>query len=177
MGKSIVIFICLFYLLGLTQASDEKPDFFVEGRIYCDPCRSLFKNNLMKPIEGAVVFIKCKNPKTNNITLLKLGTTNATGFYRVPVEGDYKNENCRVELTEGNREDCKENPCGEEYFVAGVSLTHNNNDTNGNGNVRKVNDLFFYPKKPSLQECIREFKNMKHIPQVQDVECLSLLDF
>lgn len=103
-----------------------------------------------------------------------MGTTNANGFYPVHVEGDYKNDICKIELISGVTEDCKENPCEETYNETfRVSLTHNNNT---NGNVRKVNDFFYYPKRPALKECIREFKNMKHMPQVQDIECTSFFD-
>lgn len=59
MAKSAVIFfvsaICLFSLLGLTQAS-EKPQFIVEGIVYCDPCRSAFKTNLSQPLAGNLNF-------------------------------------------------------------------------------------------------------------------------
>ncbi|OIT28500.1 PREDICTED: olee1-like protein [Nicotiana attenuata] len=176
MGKSVVIFICLFSLLGLTQASDEKPDFFVEGRVYCDPCRSIFKNNLMKPLKGAGVMVRCTNPKTKMVTYARPWQTNATGYYSVPVEGDHKNDICVIEMGEGDKdEDCSETPCEDHYYQTfRVVLTHTNET---NGNVRKVKDFFYYTKKPSLKECIREFKNMKQVPEVQDIDCVSFFKY
>lgn len=105
---------------------------------------------------------------------MTMDKTNANGIYRVHVEGDYKNDICKIELQFGDNEDCKENPCEENYNQTfRISLTHNNNT---NGNVRKVNDFFYYPKRAALKECIREFKNMKHMPQVQDIECALFTD-
>lgn len=64
MGKSTIIFIasaiCLFSLLGITQATEESDNyqFILEGIVYCDPCRSIFKTNLSEPVAGIYFFKK-----------------------------------------------------------------------------------------------------------------------
>lgn len=58
MGKSTIMFIasaiCLFSLLGITQATEEADNyqFVLTGMVYCDPCRAAFKTNLSEPIAG-----------------------------------------------------------------------------------------------------------------------------
>ncbi|XP_060186298.1 major pollen allergen Lig v 1-like [Lycium barbarum] len=168
-GILIASTICLFFLLGITQASKEsqKPHFFVEGIVYCDPCRSLFKTNLSVPLEAAGVRVRCTDPKTHKVTFDMPSVTNSTGFYSVRVEGDHKNAICSVLLMESPMENCNETPCGKlDYETFNVTLTNNKNNDNNNGNIRRVNDFYFFAKEAS-PKCKQEFKNMQDIPKLK----------
>ncbi|OIT22194.1 PREDICTED: olee1-like protein [Nicotiana attenuata] len=169
MAKSAVIFfvsaICLFSLLGLTQAY-EKPQFIVEGIVYCDPCRSAFKTNLSQPLAGAGVRLECRHPETEEVTITIASQTNSTGYYHLLVEGDHENEICETYLTKSPKEDCSEIP--DEVHTkesSRVTLTNNNGMA---GNLRDANALFFLAKKVS-SECAQEFNDMQYIPELKDV--------
>ncbi|KAK4366928.1 hypothetical protein RND71_014808 [Anisodus tanguticus] len=174
MKKSVEILIasaiCLFSLLGITQASkvSQKPHFFVEGIVYCDPCRSIFKSNLSVPLEAAGVRVRCTDPKTHKVTFDMPSVTNSTGFYRVRVEGDHKNAICSVLLMESPMEDCNETPCEKlEYETFNITLTNNNNNDN-NEIIGRVNDFYFFAKEES-PKCKREFEYIKGNPKLKHV--------
>ncbi|XP_059295075.1 olee1-like protein [Lycium ferocissimum] len=169
MGKSTVIFIastiCLFSLLGITQANDEY-EFILEGMVYCDPCRSEFKTNLSQPLADARVGMQCRHPETEQITITVSASTNSTGYYHMLIDGDHESELCETYLIRSPKEDCSEIPNqGHGRESSRVTLTNNNGIS---GKYRDANPLFFLAKKVA-PECAQEFKEMEYIPELKDI--------
>ncbi|KAK4711044.1 hypothetical protein R3W88_005557 [Solanum pinnatisectum] len=172
MGKSTIIFIasaiCLFSLLGITQANEESDNyqFILEGIVYCDPCRSIFKTNLSEPVADARVGMQCRHPETEQVTITVTASTNSTGYYHMLIEGDHENEICETYLIKSPKEDCSEIPTeGHTKELSRVTLTSNNGIA---GKNRESNALFFLTKK-AAPECQQEFKEMEYLPELKDI--------
>ncbi|MCD7446180.1 hypothetical protein HAX54_045237 [Datura stramonium] len=172
MGKSTIMFIasaiCLFSLIGITQATEESDNyqFILEGIVYCDPCRAEFKTNLSEPLADVRVGMQCRNPETEKVTITVTASTNSTGYYHMLIEGDHENEICETYLIKSPREDCSEIPDeGHARESSRVTLTNNNGIA---GKYRESNALFFLTKTVA-PECEQEFKEMEYIPELKDI--------
>ncbi|KAK4347233.1 hypothetical protein RND71_033572 [Anisodus tanguticus] len=171
MGKSRVIFIasaiCLFSLIGITQAYDELIfiKFVLEGIVYCDPCRSEFKTNLSQPHADARVGMQCRHPEDEKVSITVSASTNSSEYYHMLISGYHENEICETFLIRSPREDCSEIPTeGHARESSRVTLTNNGMP----GKYCTVNPLFFLAKK-AAPECEKEFQEMEYIPELKDI--------
>ncbi|CAN4116603.1 unnamed protein product [Withania somnifera] len=161
----IVTVICLFSLFGVIQAVAEAPtptQFHVEGKVYCDVCRTLFENRLSKPMSGAEVRLQCRNLTDHSVTLTVEGKTNEQGVYSLLVEDNHENEICEMILMKSTMDDCTEVPEGG-YAKESARITI----TNNNGIIettRHANPLFFL-KKEVFSECDKVFKELELLPE------------
>ncbi|KAJ1441674.1 Allergen Ole e 1, conserved site [Sesbania bispinosa] len=85
-------------VLARRAPTNNNEKFFVEGKVYCDPCRFQFESRLSHPLEDS-----------SNVTYVKEVHTDVNGMYSIPVDGDHEEEICEavVEATAANGE-CKD---------------------------------------------------------------------
>ncbi|GMY37535.1 Pollen allergen Ole e 1 family [Fagus crenata] len=156
MAKSIIILasaLCFLSLLGFAVCENR---FFVEGKVYCDTCRAQFVTKVSEYMQGAKVKIECRDREGGSVTYSSDAETDASGTYRLPVDGDHEEEICEVVLVKSSNPDCSE--VSKDPFLkksARVSLTKNNGITTP---VRLANPLGFLKKEPlaSCPEVLRE---------------------
>ncbi|KZV51092.1 Olee1-like protein [Dorcoceras hygrometricum] len=148
--------LCLMCLSGIAHSA--SPQFFVEGKVYCEVCRANFINKLSEPMAGAKVRLECREEEAGSITYSVEGETNDQGLYRLPVQGDHDEEICEVTLVKSSRPDCDDLP--DEGWaqkpVSRVTLTSHNGIQ---GNTRNANPLGF-AKKVALPQCSEVFKEL-----------------
>ncbi|KAJ7968703.1 Pollen-specific protein-like [Quillaja saponaria] len=160
MEKSVIIFVsvlCFFSFLGFAYCEDTNNDYFVEGTVYCDTCRTQFMTRVSQVISGAEVQLVCKEEEGGAVTLKNTATTNDKGEYRLPWSGDHEEEICEIKLVKSTMPDCSEIP-DDSYLkkAARVGLTTNNGITSP---VRLANPLGFLKKDP-LPECTEVLKEL-----------------
>ncbi|KAL3615127.1 hypothetical protein CASFOL_040788 [Castilleja foliolosa] len=149
--------VCLLSFFGTTAAKD--PQFYVEGEVYCEVCRTNFINRLSEPMAGATVQLECKGEEKGNVTFTMEGTTDANGKYKLTVDGDHADEDCAVTLVKSSRADCQEIP--DEGWAtrpsAQVTLTVN---SGFHGDTRHANPLGFTKKKaePACAGLLKELQ-------------------
>ncbi|WVZ11515.1 hypothetical protein V8G54_016045 [Vigna mungo] len=103
----VVLFVSvLCFSSALARKTPEK--FFVEGKIYCDPCHFAFESRLSFPLSGVNVTLECINEQNNTVTYTKEGRTDANGLYSIPVHGDHQDEICVVVADSPNEGECNE---------------------------------------------------------------------
>ncbi|CAK9327500.1 unnamed protein product [Citrullus colocynthis] len=147
-------FVCIFSLFSFGYSLEDR--FFVEGKVYCDTCRAKFVTKISEYMKGAEVKLECRNISTESVTYSTHTTTDETGTYRMPVDGDHEEDICEVFLIKSSRSDCDE--IIRDNFVkqtAEVDLTRNNGISSP---IRQANPLSFLIKKPLSQctEVLRE---------------------
>ncbi|TMW86847.1 hypothetical protein EJD97_020809 [Solanum chilense] len=164
----IVSVVCLFSLFGVIHAESEassdhsQTHFKVDGKVYCDVCRTQFENRLSKPLSGAEVQLQCKNQTTDAITATVDGKTDEHGFYELLVERDHEDDICEMMLKKSPMDDCTEIPNeSNAQESARITITNNNGiaDT-----TRHANPLFFL-KKEASPECDEVFKELELLPE------------
>lgn len=105
---------------------------------------------------GATVRVECKENDGGNVTFSKEAVTDASGSYKVEVDGDHEEELCEVKLVRSPRPDCSEID-KEDYLeqAARISITNNNGIVS---NVRNANPLGFLKKErlPACAEVLKE---------------------
>ncbi|GAU32070.1 hypothetical protein TSUD_53380 [Trifolium subterraneum] len=111
MARSFVVvalIVSAFYFSCVLAArkAPSVDEFSIVGKIYCDPCHFQFESRLSKPIEGVKVTLVCKKEDTNNVTLVKEGTTDANGVYRINCGGDHEEEVCEVNADSNHSGQC-----------------------------------------------------------------------
>ncbi|KAL2340564.1 hypothetical protein Fmac_008504 [Flemingia macrophylla] len=159
MAKSTIIVLvsalCFLSFLGLACAKDK---FFVEGTVYCDTCRIQFLTKLSELLEGATVRVECSQvDNAKNVTFSKEAVTDASGTYKVEVDGDHEEDTCEVVLLKSPRKDCSEVDTESHLQQAArVSITKNNGIVSP---VRQANPLGFL-KKDSLPDCADLLKEL-----------------
>ncbi|XP_028794797.1 olee1-like protein [Neltuma alba] len=152
MAKSGAILIlasalCLLSLLNLAECHDQ---FFVEGSVYCDTCRTQFMTRLSRFVAGATVRLECKEAESGKVTLSKEAVTDGSGGYSVEIEGDREDESCEVVLVKSSDPECSEIDASSfGTQAAKVSVTRNNGIVSP---VRSANPLGFLRNQP-LPEC------------------------
>ncbi|MCD7446181.1 hypothetical protein HAX54_045238 [Datura stramonium] len=159
MGKSTVILIasvvCLLSLVGISEGSIGSKNHIltIEGRVYCDPCRSAFQSKLSEPLAGARVQLQCHRLKTKKVTFISAAMTNSIGYYRILLEGQHRNESCVVNLVSSPREDCNVHPGNDVNPSKAVISLSDRQFTDGE--VYAPTPLRFLTNKPS-PECVQD---------------------
>ncbi|BAT98831.1 hypothetical protein LR48_Vigan06g154400 [Vigna angularis] len=103
----VVLFVSvLCFSSALARKTPEK--FFVEGKIYCDPCHFAFESRLSFPLSGVNVTLECINEQNNTVSYTKESRTDANGLYSIPVHGDHEDDICVVVADSPNEGECKE---------------------------------------------------------------------
>ena len=122
MGKSFAV-VALVFAFCFSSALARKPHptdaesfgavkgsatdkFFVQGKVYCDPCQFEFESRLSKPLSGVKVVLECRKPEGDIKTFSLEGTTDANGFYTLPVVGDHQDEICAVRTDVNSHKHC-----------------------------------------------------------------------
>lgn len=106
---------------------------------------------------GAQVKLECRNASTESVTYSTHTTTDETGMYRLPVDGDHEEDICEVFLVESTRTDCNEIPHdGFLKQTAGIDLTRNNGLSTP---VRQASPLGFLIKNP-LPQCLEVLREL-----------------
>ncbi|KAG4971746.1 hypothetical protein JHK85_038167 [Glycine max] len=98
--------LCFSSILARKTPALDK--FFVEGKIYCDPCHFAFESRLSFPLEGVKVSLQCLRSENDTVTYVKEGKTDANGQYSIPVHGDHEEEICIVVADSPTEGQCKE---------------------------------------------------------------------
>ncbi|GFP91716.1 olee1-like protein [Phtheirospermum japonicum] len=153
--------LCLVSFFGSAHSA-EDPQFYVEGEVYCEVCRTNFINRLSEPMAGATVRLECRGEEKGNLTYTLEGVTGADGKYKLTVDGDHADEDCAVTLVKSSRPDCQEIP--DEGWAtkptAKVTLTTN---SGFHGDSRHANPLGF-TKKKAVPECVNLLKELQINP-------------
>ncbi|QCD89473.1 olee1-like protein [Vigna unguiculata] len=110
MARSFVVVVLFVSVLcfSSTLARKISEKFYVEGKIYCDPCHFAFESRLSFPLSGVNVTLECINEQNNTMTYKKDSTTDANGLYRIPVRGDHQDDICVVVAKSPNEGECQE---------------------------------------------------------------------
>lgn len=105
---------------------------------------------------GATVRVECKE-ENGTVTFTKEATTDATGSYKIQVDGDHEDEECQVVLVKSPRPDCAEVD-SESHLeqAAKVSITNNNGIVSP---IRTTSPLGFL-KKDRLPGCAQVLKEL-----------------
>ncbi|KAF8026360.1 hypothetical protein BT93_F2989 [Corymbia citriodora subsp. variegata] len=160
MAKSLKAFVFLALavsFLSLLGAVYGDSRFFVEGKVYCDTCRTQFTTRVSQDMQGAKVRLECKNREGGDLTYSIEGVTDHAGTYRLPVDGEHEEEICEIVLVKSSQTGCDE--VSNEAFLrksARISLTKNNGMATP---VRQANPLGFL-KKEALPECTDVLKEL-----------------
>lgn len=107
---------------------------------------------------GATVQVACKEAVSGAVTVKKEGVTDASGKYRVEVEGDHQDEVCEVSLLKSSDPNCSE--VDQSIYVnqtAIVSLTRKDGVVSP---LRTVNPLGFF-KTQILPQCLSILGELK----------------
>ncbi|CAL0310678.1 unnamed protein product [Lupinus luteus] len=89
---------------GVKGSSSDK--FFLEGKVYCDPCQFEFESRLSRPLSGVKVILECRKPDSDTKTFSLEGTADANGFYTLTVVGDHQDEICAVSTEVNSHKHC-----------------------------------------------------------------------
>ncbi|KAL9324858.1 hypothetical protein ACSQ67_005503 [Phaseolus vulgaris] len=110
MARSFVVVASFVSILcfSSTLARKTPEKFFVEGKIYCDPCHFAFESRLGFPLSGVNVSLQCIQEENNTVTYLKNSTSDANGMYNIPVLGDHEDDIRVVVADSPNEGQCKE---------------------------------------------------------------------
>ncbi|GMI63594.1 hypothetical protein like AT4G08685 [Hibiscus trionum] len=130
------------------KGAPKPGKFFVVGRVYCDTCRVEFETKLSEPITGATVVLECRNRTTGSLTYRSVYMlTDKNGYYKIQVEGDYRDSDCDVSLVKSPRSDCSDPT--EVWRKARVVLTTADGVSS---DIRFANNLGF-KRKEALPQC------------------------
>ncbi|EPS70684.1 hypothetical protein M569_04073 [Genlisea aurea] len=148
----------ILFALGDTAVATD-PEFFVQGQVFCEVCRTNFINRLSEPMEGATVRLECRGDNVGNITFGIEGVTDAGGNYKLKATGDHEDEDCQVTLVKSSRLDCQETP-SEGWAMqpsSKITITKNNGF---HDDIRHANPLGFTKKErdPACQELFKELQ-------------------
>ncbi|XP_027344085.1 olee1-like protein [Abrus precatorius] len=98
---------CFSSALARNTPADSNDTFFVEGKIYCDPCRFEFESRLSYPLADVKITLQCTKEESDNVILVKEAKTDANGKYSIPVDGDHEEERCMVTAEAPTEGKCK----------------------------------------------------------------------
>ncbi|CAN0921691.1 Olee1-like protein [Linum grandiflorum] len=104
----VVSLILLGTALFIIRGADAQDKMFVEGKVYCDPCRVEFPVKISTMMAGARVSLECLSRENNTVTYKVEGETDKSGTYKLPVVADHEEDLCDVKLLKSPRDDCKE---------------------------------------------------------------------
>uniref|UniRef100_A0A803MDY3 Uncharacterized protein n=1 Tax=Chenopodium quinoa TaxID=63459 RepID=A0A803MDY3_CHEQI len=134
--------LCVLSLAGVANAAENH--FKVQGMVYCDTCR-------------ATVKLECRNITAGTQTFKAEAVTDKVGQYSIPVNGDFEDDICEIELVKSPNSECSE--VSHDVYAkqsAKVSLTSNNGEAS---DIRSANALGFMRKEP-LKECPEVLKEL-----------------
>ncbi|CAL1386326.1 unnamed protein product [Linum trigynum] len=122
-AAAVLLSAAVFLLASAAAVVDAQDKMFVEGKVYCDPCRVEFPTKISTMIAGARVNLQCRCRDNNTMTYMVEGDTDKTGTYRLPVEADHEEDICEVKLLRSPLDNCKD----KFHFIdrARVLLTDN----------------------------------------------------
>ncbi|KAF3323572.1 hypothetical protein FCM35_KLT12303 [Carex littledalei] len=143
--------VALTFFAIATAVAAERPSFTVEGRVYCDTCRTGFETPLTTYIADAKVRLECRHFSKGKIEHQVDGVTNKDGTYTIELKDNHDKENCEVVLVQSPLPTCAEIPKGRDRV--NVLLA----DGGLSSNVRNANSLGFLKDKP-LHDCIGVLK-------------------
>ncbi|XP_010277041.1 PREDICTED: anther-specific protein LAT52 [Nelumbo nucifera] len=147
--------LCFLSLAGFVHCDEQ---FFVQGKVYCDTCRTQFETKLSEPISGAKVRLECRSRENDDVAYSVEGETDTTGIYKLPVEGSHEEDICEVKLLSSPRKDCSEPAPGLDH--ARVLLSSNNGISSAS---RFANSLGFMVLKP-IEGCSDVLKELGLLP-------------
>ncbi|ONI12473.1 hypothetical protein PRUPE_4G167200 [Prunus persica] len=150
---SIVAFVVALSCFCSLAYATTKSNLFVEGRVYCDPCRVQFETRLSVPLEGAVVALECRGRENGTLAYTLQGKTDKNGIYSLPTDEDMEEQICEVRTVSSPRANCNEH---FEFERARVLLTYNNGVKSM---ARYANPLGFMQKE-SVTECEQVLKEL-----------------
>ncbi|KAK4798474.1 hypothetical protein SAY86_030800 [Trapa natans] len=156
-SRAVVLLASTACFLTLLRTAQADSRFFVEGKVYCDTCRTQFVTRLSEYLDGATVRLECSEREGGSLTYSVEGTTDNTGTYRLPVDGEHEEEICEIVLVKSNKEGCDE--VSKDTFLrnsARITLTANSGMSTP---VRSANPLGFMKKIP-LPECSDVLKEL-----------------
>ncbi|XP_077224414.1 pollen-specific protein C13-like [Tasmannia lanceolata] len=148
----VLILMALCVLPALVSARPSRPNFIVQGKVYCDTCQAGFETSATTYIQGAKVRVECRNRETGKPTYSIEGVTDRTGMYKIPVAGDHENEICESVLVSSPESKCSTIMAGRER--ARVVLTHNNGVVS---DTQYANNMGFQKDAP-LSGCAQVLK-------------------
>ncbi|XP_052203015.1 major pollen allergen Lol p 11-like [Diospyros lotus] len=137
-------------VMSATVVSATRPvvnPFVLQGRVYCDTCRTGFETPATTPISGAEVKLECRDRITQEVKHTDYGTTDSTGTYKILVKEDHQDELCDCMLVSSPQNDCATADPGRDRAL--VILTSNNGMASKD---RFANALGFMRDEP-LSEC------------------------
>ncbi|KAJ8761508.1 hypothetical protein K2173_001642 [Erythroxylum novogranatense] len=150
----LVSVLCFLSLLSSTYGHTDR--FMVEGKVYCDNCRTQFITRISQFMKGAKVRLECKEMEGGSLTFSEEAETNESGTYIIEVDGDHEDDLCEIIPVKSGDPNCSE-ISNDDYLkkAARISVTSNNGIISG---VRQANPLGFMTKeaKPECKEVLRE---------------------
>ncbi|KAJ4821903.1 hypothetical protein Tsubulata_032191 [Turnera subulata] len=152
----IAVALCISSLLISAQAGHDF--LFVEGRVYCDPCRVEFHTPLSEPLQGVNVRLDCRSRENGTLTYTEDGVTDPSGLYVLPVEGDHEEDICEIKLLSSPRADCNEQFSSTD--MARILITKNVGVAE---NTRYANAIGF-KSKVALPACDKVLTDMGFLP-------------
>lgn len=157
MAKSAIMVVAALCLMSFVGSAYGLDKFFVEGKVYCDTCRIQFLTRVSDFLPDSIVRLECKKLEGGNVTYSKEAKTDASGSYKIEVDGDHEEEMCEVVLVKSGREDCAEID-RESHLeqAARVSVTNKNGIISP---IRSANPLGFL-KKHRLPICSQVFREL-----------------
>ncbi|XP_077213736.1 pollen-specific protein C13-like [Tasmannia lanceolata] len=150
------ILMALCVLPALVSARPTRPNFIVQGKVYCDTCQAGFETSATTYIKGAKVRVECRNRETGLPTYSIEGLTDKNGCYKIPVADDHENEICESVLVSSPQSECATIVAGRER--SRVVLTHNNGVIS---DTRYANNLGFQKDAP-LAGCAKLLKQYEY---------------
>ncbi|KNA11450.1 hypothetical protein SOVF_135080 [Spinacia oleracea] len=150
----LVAALCVLSLAGFAQAKNSH--YKVQGTVYCDTCRIQFITRISTMMEGATVKLECRNITTQASTFKAEAVTDKLGMYSIPVDGDFEDDICEIQLLKSPDSECSE--ISHDVYAkqsAKVSLTANNGEAT---DTRSANALGFMRKErlPQCPEVLKE---------------------
>ncbi|TKY49163.1 Olee protein [Spatholobus suberectus] len=105
----VALFVSAFcFSSALARNTPAVAKFFVQGKIYCDPCHFEFESRLSFPLKGVKVTLQCIKEENGTVTFEKVGETDANGMYIIPAHGDHEEEICEVVADPPTEGQCRE---------------------------------------------------------------------
>ncbi|XP_047336889.1 anther-specific protein LAT52-like [Impatiens glandulifera] len=155
----------LFFLAMASSAHGHggrkiQPEFQVNGKVYCDPCRLQFLTRVSRPLIGAVVKLSCRNRVNGTLTFQVMGKTDFNGMYNLKVNGEHEKDICEVVPVRSPDPHCRS--VMDHVGKARVSLTLNSGISSS---VRYVSPIGYMNFK-AITQCPLVFSELGFVPRI-----------
>ncbi|TQE10325.1 hypothetical protein C1H46_004037 [Malus baccata] len=150
---ALFVTLSCFYSLAYATAGAATRTLFVEGKVYCDPCRVQFETRLSTPVDGATVALECRSRENGTIVYVVEGKTDKNGIYSLAAHKEFEEQICEVRTVRSPTDQCADH---FDFERARILLTHNNGV---NALARYANPLGFMTKE-STYECEAVLKEL-----------------